>query len=59
MRGTIVIGGHLDSWDLGTGAVDNAAGVAITVAAAHRIMRAGQPLRTIYEAATRAYTARG
>jgi carboxypeptidase Q len=45
--GVIVIGGHLDSWDLGTGAVDNAAGVAITTAAAHRIMRAGTPRRTI------------
>ncbi|HEY0325110.1 MAG TPA: M20/M25/M40 family metallo-hydrolase [Allosphingosinicella sp.] len=45
--GTIVVGGHLDSWDLGTGAFDNAAGVAITTAAAHRIMRAGQPRRTI------------
>ncbi len=45
--GTIVIGGHLDSWDLGTGAFDNAAGIAITTAAAHRIMRAGQPRRTI------------
>jgi len=43
----ILIGGHLDSWDLGTGAIDNAAGVGITVAAAHRIMRAGQPRRTI------------
>ncbi|MGB0496414.1 MAG: M20/M25/M40 family metallo-hydrolase [Kangiellaceae bacterium] len=30
----IVIGGHLDSWDLGTGAVDDGAGVAITMAAA-------------------------
>ena len=45
--GVIVIGGHLDSWDLGTGAVDNAAGVAITTAAAHRIMQAGRPRRTI------------
>jgi hypothetical protein len=45
--GTIMIGGHLDSWDLGTGAFDNAAGVAITTAAAHRVMRAGQPRRTI------------
>jgi len=45
--GTILIGGHLDSWDMGTGAIDNAAGVAITTAAAHRIMRAGQPRRTI------------
>ena len=45
--GVVLIGGHLDSWDLGTGAFDNAAGVAITVAAAHRIMTAGRPRRTI------------
>jgi carboxypeptidase Q len=45
--GVIVIGGHLDSWDMGTGAIDNAAGVAITTAAAHRILRAGQPRRTV------------
>jgi carboxypeptidase Q len=45
--GAILIGGHLDSWDLGTGAFDNAAGIAITTAAAHRVMRAGQPRRTI------------
>lgn len=30
----VLIGGHLDSWDLGTGAVDDAAGVGITMAAA-------------------------
>jgi hypothetical protein len=29
----VVIGGHLDSWDLGTGAIDDGAGVAITMAA--------------------------
>lgn len=45
--GTIVIGGHLDSWDLGTGAVDDAAGLAITTAAAKRVMMMGRPLRTI------------
>lgn len=45
--GIIVIGGHLDSWDLGTGAFDNAAGVAITAAAAKRVMDAGRPRRTI------------
>ena len=45
--GIVVVGGHLDSWDLGTGAIDNAAGVAITTAAAHRIMQAGRPRRTI------------
>ncbi len=45
--GIILVGGHLDSWDLGTGAIDDAAGVAITTAAAKRIMDAGQPKRTI------------
>lgn len=33
----IVIGGHLDSWDVGTGAFDDAAGIAITTAAAKLI----------------------
>lgn len=45
--GIVLIGGHLDSWDLGTGAIDDAAGVAITTAAAKRIMDAGRPRRTI------------
>jgi hypothetical protein len=45
--GIILIGGHLDSWDIGTGAFDNAAGVAITTAAAKRIMDAGRPRRTV------------
>ena len=45
--GIVLIGGHLDSWDLGTGAFDNAAGVAITAAAAKRVMDAGRPRRTI------------
>ena len=43
----ILVGGHLDSWDLGTGAIDDGAGVAIAAAAAKRIMDAGRPLRTI------------
>ena len=44
----IVVGGHLDSWDLGTGAVDDGAGVAITTAAAKLVgdLR-GKPERTI------------
>lgn len=33
----VVVGAHLDSWDLGTGAHDDGAGVAITMAAAHLV----------------------
>ena len=33
----VVIGGHLDSWDQGTGAIDDASGVAVTMAAAKLI----------------------
>lgn len=44
----VVIGGHLDSWDLGTGALDDAAGLAITTAAAKLIdALPGKPKRTI------------
>ncbi len=44
----VVIGGHLDSWDLGTGAIDDGAGVAITMAAGALIGRlAKAPRRTI------------
>lgn len=46
--GIVLIGGHLDSWDLGEGAIDDGAGVAITTAAAKRILDAGvKPRRTI------------
>ena len=46
--GIVLIGGHLDSWDLGTGAVDDAAGVAITAAAAKLMLDANRrPRRTI------------
>ncbi len=45
--GIVLVGGHLDSWDLGTGAIDDASGIAITAAAGKRIMDAGQPRRTI------------
>lgn len=44
----IVIGGHLDSWDLGTGAIDDASGIAITLAAAKLVDEMkGKPARTI------------
>ena len=44
----VVIGGHLDSWDLGTGAIDDASGIGITMAAGHLIgQRKQKPLRTI------------
>lgn len=44
----VVIGGHLDAWDVGTGAVDDAAGIAITTAAAKLIGDLPQrPRRTI------------
>ena len=46
--GLVVVGGHLDSWDLGTGALDDAAGIAITTAAAKAILDTGKtPRRTI------------
>ncbi|MEH6791909.1 M28 family peptidase [Parasphingorhabdus sp.] len=45
--GMIVIACHLDSWDLGTGAIDDASGCGIITAAAKHIMTAGQPKRTI------------
>jgi Zn-dependent M28 family amino/carboxypeptidase len=44
----VVIGGHLDSWDQGTGAIDDGAGVAITMAAAKLIRDLPRrPRRTI------------
>ncbi len=44
----VAIGGHLDSWDLGTGAIDNGAGIAITMSAGAMIGRlATPPKRTI------------
>ena len=44
----VVIGGHLDSWDQGTGAIDDASGIGITMAAGHLIgQRKDKPLRTI------------
>ncbi len=44
----IDMGGHLDSWDPGTGAIDDGAGVAIAVGAAHLIAQLPKrPARTV------------
>lgn len=44
----IIVSGHLDSWDLGTGAIDDGAGVAVAMQTAQLIKRLGlQPRRTI------------
>lgn len=44
----VLIGGHLDSWDLGTGAIDDGAGIGITVGAAKVFIESGiKPKRTI------------
>ncbi|MBA3942775.1 MAG: peptidase M28 family protein [Sphingopyxis sp.] len=43
----VIVACHLDSWDLGTGAIDDAAGCGIVTAAAYHVKSAGQPRRTI------------
>ena len=44
----VIIAGHLDSWDLGTGATDNGAGAMAVLAAARALQKLGvQPKRTI------------
>ncbi|MEZ5679997.1 MAG: M20/M25/M40 family metallo-hydrolase [Erythrobacter sp.] len=43
----ILLACHLDSWDLGTGAIDDGAGCAIIAAAAKQVAAHGRPLRTI------------
>ena len=37
----VVVSGHLDSWDLGTGAIDDAAGVAVAMETAELVHRLG------------------
>lgn len=44
----IVVGGHLDSWDLASGTTDNGCGTTTTLGAAEAIMKSGaKPRRTI------------
>src|SRR5690606_7048216 len=44
----VLIGAHLDSWDLGTGAIDDAAGIGITMSAAvHIAALERRPARSI------------
>ncbi|RPF72418.1 M20/M25/M40 family metallo-hydrolase [Aurantiacibacter spongiae] len=43
----VLLACHLDSWDLGTGALDDGVGCAVAAAAARRVAEAGRPLRTI------------
>ncbi len=43
----VLIACHLDSWDLGTGAIDDGAGCGIITAAALEVAKQGRPLRTI------------
>ncbi|MDH7453316.1 M28 family peptidase [Luteimonas composti] len=44
----VLLGAHLDSWDLGTGAIDDASGIGITMAAGHLVRQLPQrPRRSI------------
>ncbi|HEY6347980.1 MAG TPA: M20/M25/M40 family metallo-hydrolase [Candidatus Angelobacter sp.] len=44
----VIVSGHLDSWDLGTGAIDDGAGVVVAMQTAHLVKQLGlKPRRTI------------
>lgn len=44
----VVVSGHLDSWDLGTGAIDDGAGVVVSMQAIHLLKSLGiHPKRTV------------
>lgn len=44
----VIVSGHLDSWDLGTGAIDDAAGVAVSMETLNLVKKAGlRPRRTL------------
>jgi len=44
----VIVSGHLDSWDLGTGALDDGAGVAVSMQSIHLLQKLGiHPRRTV------------
>jgi Zn-dependent M28 family amino/carboxypeptidase len=44
----VIVSGHLDSWDLGTGAIDDGAGVVVSMQAVHLLSQMGiHPKRTV------------
>ncbi|GGH01528.1 peptidase M28 [Silvibacterium dinghuense] len=44
----VIVSGHLDSWDLGTGAIDDGAGIAVSMQAIHLMQKLGiHPKRTV------------
>ena len=44
----VIVSGHLDSWDLGTGAIDDGAGVVVSMEAIHLLKELGlHPKRTV------------
>jgi carboxypeptidase Q len=44
----VIVSGHLDSWDLGTGAIDDGAGVVVSMQAIHLLQKLGiHPRRTV------------
>jgi Zn-dependent M28 family amino/carboxypeptidase len=44
----VIVSGHLDSWDLGTGALDDGAGVVVSMEAIHLLKQLGiHPKRTV------------
>ena len=44
----VIVSGHLDSWDLGTGAIDDGAGIAVSMQAVHLLAKLGvHPKRTV------------
>ncbi len=44
----VIVSGHLDSWDLATGAIDDGAGIAVSMQAIHLLQKLGiHPKRTV------------